>query len=121
MSLLTQSRAIGIVETARREKMTVREVYEKLVVSKGHRQIMGSPADIADTLQEWFEAGAADGYNIMPAHMPNGLNAFAELVVPELQRRGLVRKAYEGKTLRDHLGLRQPVSRYANSAGLAAE
>jgi FMN-dependent oxidoreductase (nitrilotriacetate monooxygenase family) len=121
-SLLTQSRAIGIVETARRENMSVREVYEKLVVSKGHRQIMGTAADIADTLQEWFEAEAADGYNIMPAHMPNGLNAFADHVVPELQRRGLFRKGYEGKTLRDHLGLRQPVSRYAGTRShIAAE
>jgi hypothetical protein len=91
------------------------------VVSKGHRQVIGTPADIADTLQEWFEQGGADGYNIMPAHMPGGLAAFAEFVVPELQRRGLFRTAYEGRTLRDHLGLAEPTSRHAAGGRLAAE
>jgi FMN-dependent oxidoreductase (nitrilotriacetate monooxygenase family) len=118
---LTQSRATGILETARREGMTVRQVYEKLVVSKGHRQVIGTPADIADTLQEWFEQGGADGYNVMPAHMPRGLSDFAEFVVPELQRRGLFRTAYEGRTLRDHLGLTVPSGRHAQAKGMAAE
>jgi alkanesulfonate monooxygenase SsuD/methylene tetrahydromethanopterin reductase-like flavin-dependent oxidoreductase (luciferase family) len=112
---------VGILETARRDGMTVRQVYEKLVVSKGHRQVVGTPADIADTLQEWFEQGGADGYNVMPAHMPRGLTDFAELVVPELQRRGLFRTAYTGRTLRDHLGLVEPVSRYASRGEMAAE
>jgi N-acetyl-S-(2-succino)cysteine monooxygenase len=105
---LTQSRAVGIVETARRERMTVREVYSRLVVSKGHRQLIGTATEVADNLQEWFEAGGADGYNIMPAQFPDGLNDFVELVVPELQRRGLFRTAYEGTTLREHLGLPVP-------------
>jgi alkanesulfonate monooxygenase SsuD/methylene tetrahydromethanopterin reductase-like flavin-dependent oxidoreductase (luciferase family) len=102
------SRGVGIVETAGRERMTVREVYEKLVVSKGHRQLIGTAAEVADDLQEWFEQGGADGFNVMPAQMPDGLNDFAELVVPELQRRGLFRKAYEGTTLRQHLGVPNP-------------
>jgi alkanesulfonate monooxygenase len=105
---LTQSRAVGIVETARREKMTVREVYEKLVVSKGHRQLIGTALDVADILQEWFEEGGADGFNVMPAQMPDGLNDFAGFVIPELQRRGLFRTAYEGTTLRQHLGVPIP-------------
>jgi FMN-dependent oxidoreductase (nitrilotriacetate monooxygenase family) len=103
-----QSRAVGIVETARRERMTVREVYEKLVVSKGHRQLIGTAMDVADDLQEWFEEGGADGFNIMPAQMPDGLNDFADLVIPELQRRGLFRRTYEGTTLRQHLGVPNP-------------
>jgi N-acetyl-S-(2-succino)cysteine monooxygenase len=105
---LTQSRAIGIVETASKNNMTVREVYEKLVVSKGHRQLIGTVQDVADNLQEWFEARGADGYNIMPAQTVGDLRDFVEGVVPELQRRGLFRKAYEGKTLRDHLNLPKP-------------
>jgi FMN-dependent oxidoreductase (nitrilotriacetate monooxygenase family) len=112
-----QSRATGIIETARKHQMTVREVYEKLVVSKGHRQLIGTAAEVADDLQEWFEQGGADGFNVMPAQMPDGLNEFAEFVIPELQRRGLFRTAYEGMTLRQHLGVPNP----AWGAGLPAK
>jgi FMN-dependent oxidoreductase (nitrilotriacetate monooxygenase family) len=108
---LTQSRAVGVVEAASQNRMTVRQVYEKLVVSKGHRQLIGTVQDIADNLQEWFEAGGADGFNIMPAQTIGDLREFAEGVVPELQRRGLFRKVYEGKTLRDHLNLPKPIQR----------
>jgi alkanesulfonate monooxygenase len=108
LTKLTQSRAIGIVETSRREKMSVRETWEKLVVSKGHRQLIGTASEIADSFQEWFERGGADGFNIMPPMLPNGLEDFVDLVVPELQRRGLFRRAYEGAMLRDHLGLPRP-------------
>jgi alkanesulfonate monooxygenase len=113
ISKLPQSRGIAILETAKREEMTVRQVYEKLVVAKGHRLLIGTPRDVADDLQEWFENGAADGYNIMPAEMRNGTKDFCELVVPELQRRDLFRKAYEGKMLREHLGLPIPRNRFA--------
>ena len=105
---LTQTRAVGIVEDARRQGLNIRQVYERLVVSKGHRQIIGTANDVADILQEWFEGGACDGYNVMPPMMPNGLDDFVELVVPELQRRGLFRTAYRGSTMRDHLGLPRP-------------
>lgn len=108
MAKLTQSRAIGIVETSRREKMSVRETWEKLVVSKGHRQLIGTAKDIVDSFQEWFELDGADGFNIMPPMLPNGLEDFVSLVVPELQKRGLFRKAYTGAMLRDHLGLPRP-------------
>jgi hypothetical protein len=64
-------------------------------------------------MQEWFELGGADGYNVMPAQMVDGLNDFNELVIPELQRRGLFRTAYEGKMLREHLGLPIPSPRTA--------
>lgn len=111
VSRLTQSRAVGIVETARRDRMSVREVYERLVVSKGHRQIVGTANDIADTLQEWFEADAADGFNVMPAQMVGDLNDFVSGVIPELQRRGLFRRAYQGRMLREHLGLPIPRGR----------
>jgi alkanesulfonate monooxygenase len=66
-------------------------------------------------MQEWFEAGAADGFNITPTVLPEGIDDFVELVVPELQRRGLFRTEYEGRTLRENLGLRHPVSRYTDA------
>lgn len=105
---LTQSRAVGIVEASRRENMSIRETWEKLVVSKGHRQLIGAASDIADSFQEWFVDGGCDGFNIMPPFLPGGLSDFVELVVPELQRRGLFRTRYDGNMLRDHLGLPRP-------------
>jgi len=105
---LSQSRAVGMVETALRDHLSVRQVYERLLVSKGHRQLIGSAMEVADSLHEWFEASGADGFNVMPAMMPNGLRDFVELVIPELQRRGVFRKAYGGVTLREHLGLPRP-------------
>lgn len=111
VATLPQSRAVGIYEQSKRENMTVRETYEKLVVSKGHRQLIGTASDIADSFQEWFEQGGADGFNIMPPYMPGGLEDFVELVVPELQRRGLFRTRYEGHMLRDNLGLPRPAAR----------
>jgi FMN-dependent oxidoreductase (nitrilotriacetate monooxygenase family) len=111
VSKLTQSRAVGIVESARKQGFNIRQTYEQLVVSKGHRQVIGTGSDIADVMQEWFEGGACDGFNVMPPMMPNGLEDFVELVIPELQRRSLFRKAYRGTTLRDHLGLPRPEGR----------
>jgi FMN-dependent oxidoreductase (nitrilotriacetate monooxygenase family) len=108
VSKLPQSRGFAILETARRERMTVRQIYERLVVAKGHRQLIGSVSDVADGLQEWFDSQAADGFTIMPAEMQSGTRDFIEFVIPELRRRGLFRSAYEGATLREHLGLPTP-------------
>ncbi len=108
---LPQSRSVSIYQQSKRENMTVRETYEKLVVSKGHRQLIGTPSDIADSLQEWFENDGADGFNIMPPFTPGGLTDFVDHVVPELQRRNLFRTHYEGSMLRDHLGLPRPAAR----------
>ncbi|MGI4798757.1 MAG: hypothetical protein ACRYG8_32900, partial [Janthinobacterium lividum] len=69
----------------------------------------GTPEQVADQLEARFEARAADGFNLMPATLPGGLGDFVDLVVPELQRRGLFRTRYAGTTLRDHLGLPRPV------------
>ncbi len=79
-------------------------------------ELIGTAADIADTMQEWFECEGADGYNVMPANMPTGLHDFIEHVVPELRRRGLFRLAYAGKTLRDHRGLATPADAAAAQA-----
>ena len=78
-----------------------------------HRTILGTPAQIADQLEEWFVGGAADGFNIMPPFLPGGLEEFVELVIPELQRRGLFRSEYEGTTLRENLGLPRPANRFS--------
>jgi FMN-dependent oxidoreductase (nitrilotriacetate monooxygenase family) len=92
--------------------LTLRELYRSLATARGHRTIIGTPESIADQLQEWFDNGAADGFNIMPPILPTGLDDFVNLVIPILQKRGLFRTAYEGKTLRENLGLRRPANQY---------
>ncbi|MCU1345779.1 MAG: ssuD, partial [Acidimicrobiia bacterium] len=79
---------------------------------RGHRVFAGTPVQVADQIEEWFEAGAADGFNIMPPLLPQGLDAFVDLVVPELQRRGLFRTEYTGTTLREHYGLSRPANHH---------
>ncbi|QEO16806.1 LLM class flavin-dependent oxidoreductase [Acetobacter vaccinii] len=103
-----QSRQALLLQMARRRNMTLRELYLEVSGARGHWTIWGSPTQIADQLEEWFVTGAADGFNIMPPILPRSLNDFVDLVVPELQRRGLFRTAYHGHTLREHLGLARP-------------
>lgn len=95
-------------DLAEREGLTIRKLYQRIAGARGHREIYGTPAQIADQLEDWFLNGAADGFNIMPPYLPGGLDDFVELVIPELQRRGLFRLEYEGTTLRDRLGLVRP-------------
>ncbi len=102
--------ARAMLSKAWREKMTLRELYNLTAAARGHWVLCGSPTTIADTLEKWFVEGAADGFNIMPAYFPGAFDDFVDMIVPELQRRGLYRKAYEGVMLRDHLGFQ---SRYA--------
>lgn len=94
---------------ARREGLRLRDVYNLMAAARGHWVLCGSAEQVADTLQTWFETGAADGFNIMPSHLTEGLEDFVALVVPLLQARGLFRTAYEGPMLRDQLGLARPV------------
>jgi alkanesulfonate monooxygenase SsuD/methylene tetrahydromethanopterin reductase-like flavin-dependent oxidoreductase (luciferase family) len=101
----------GLVALARRENLTVRQLAQT-AGSYGGFQIVGTPADIADTMQEWLETEASDGFNVMFHTVPSGLNEFVDLVVPELQRRGLFRREYEGTTLREHLGLPRPDNQF---------
>jgi alkanesulfonate monooxygenase len=114
-----RSRAEIFLDMARREGMTIRQLYTRVAAGNGHRTVIGTPADIADAMQEWFEQGAADGFNVVPPWLPGGLADFVEQVVPELQRRGLFRTAYEGPRLRDNLGVPYPTHRRAALAGLA--
>lgn len=92
----------------RRERPTFRQLIDHLGGGGGHRIVVGTPEQVADDLITWFEAGAADGFNVMPDVLPSGFHDFADHVVPVLQRRGVFRREYEGSTLRSHLGL--PVS-----------
>lgn len=93
---------------ARKENLTLRQLRNVVAASMGHRLMVGTPEQIADGLQEWFEAGAADGFNVMPPWFPGAFDDFVDHVVPILQRRGLFRQDYAGTTLRDHLGLPRP-------------
>jgi alkanesulfonate monooxygenase SsuD/methylene tetrahydromethanopterin reductase-like flavin-dependent oxidoreductase (luciferase family) len=86
----------------------VRQLLSKLGGGRGHRTFAGTPEQVADNIELWFTSGAADGFNVMPAVLPSGLEAFVDHVVPILQRRGLFREDYESDTLRGHYGLPVP-------------
>ena len=103
-----RSRQAIILTLARREGLTIRELSLRIAGARGHWTLVGTASRIADALQERFEAYGADGFNIMPPTLPGGLDDFAALVIPELQRRGLFRTDYAGRTLRAHLGLPRP-------------
>jgi FMN-dependent oxidoreductase (nitrilotriacetate monooxygenase family) len=103
-----KSRYTLTVTLARRENLTVRQLIGRLGGGRGHRTFRGTPEQVADTIQAWFQAGAADGFNVMPAVLPSGLEAFVDHVVPILRDRGLFRREYAGTTLRDHYGLQRP-------------
>ncbi|WP_043832129.1 LLM class flavin-dependent oxidoreductase [Muricoccus aerilatus] len=103
-----RERAIGL---ARREGLTVRQLAQRLGGYSGAAMV-GTPSSIADEMQEWLETGACDGFNIMFPYLPGGLDDFVDRVVPELQRRGIHRTEYEGRTLRENLGLPRPGNRF---------
>ncbi|MFI5911904.1 LLM class flavin-dependent oxidoreductase [Dactylosporangium sp. NPDC051541] len=103
-----QSRSSLIVNLARRERLTVRQLIGRLGGGRGHWTFIGTPEQTADVLEEWFESGAADGFNVMGAALPSGLEDFVDQVVPILRARGLFRTDYEGRTLREHYGLTAP-------------
>lgn len=97
-----------LLAKARREQMSLRDLYSLTAAARGHWVLCGSPETIANTLQQWFETGAADGFNIMPPYFHEGFDDFVDGVVPILQERGLFRHAYAGPMLRDQLGLQRP-------------
>jgi alkanesulfonate monooxygenase SsuD/methylene tetrahydromethanopterin reductase-like flavin-dependent oxidoreductase (luciferase family) len=83
--------------------MTLAEIGRRYGESVLVPQLAGTPSDIADQLQAWFEAEVCDGFVITPSHLPSGFDAFVDLVCPVLQTRGLFRRAFQGGTLREHL------------------
>ena len=104
------------MDMARKENLTMRQVALRVAGARGKAVVQGSPQQIADQMEEWFRNDGCDGFNLMPPFLPGGLDDFVELVLPELRRRGLFRTEYEGRTLREHLGLARPASRYAKAS-----
>ncbi|WP_293868741.1 LLM class flavin-dependent oxidoreductase [uncultured Alsobacter sp.] len=100
-----------VLALAEREGLTVRQLAQRLGGYAG-LAFVGTPATIADEMERWLEERGCDGFNVMFPFLPAGLDAFVDTVVPELQRRGLFRREYEGTTLRDHLGLQRPPNRF---------
>jgi FMN-dependent oxidoreductase (nitrilotriacetate monooxygenase family) len=107
-STIMQGHAITLAETARRRKMTLRELRDFVGMSMGHKLMVGTPEQIADEMEDWFKSGTGDGFNLLPPWFPGGFDTFADHVVPVLQKRGLFRTEYSGQTLREHLGLPRP-------------
>jgi len=119
---MNQGTARNIIEVARRENLTIRQTYERLAGSRGKLTLVGSIAQVADTMEQWFDAWACDGFILQPSYLPGELDELVELLVPELLSRGLIRDGYgEARTLRDNLGLKRPPSRYAGTQASAAD
>ena len=103
----------NVLHWAREENLTIRQLYQRFAGARGQRTVKGTAAQIVDQMEEWFVNRGVDGFLIQPSHLPGGLQDFIDMVIPELQERGLFRTEYTGPTLRDHLGLPRPRSRYA--------
>ena len=105
-----------VIERARSDHLTVRQLAQ-IAGSYGGLALVGTPAMIADQMEEWLFSQACDGFNIMFPYVPGGLDDFVSQVVPELQRRDLFRREYEGNTLRENLGLPRPENRFFTKRG----
>ena len=112
--------AQSVLALARRENLTIRQLYMRVAGSRGKLMLTGSPKTVVDEMERWFEAGAVDGFIIQSSYLPGELEDFIALCVPELKRRGLMRQAYAGGTLRENLGLPHPPSRYAPASAMPA-
>ena len=99
--------------------MTIRQIARRFAVGTGHLAVAGTAAQIADLMEAWLVEGGADGFNIMTPYLPAPLEDFVALVIPELQRRGLFRTEYEGRTLRENLGVTTPGNRFTAKAPMA--
>ena len=109
-----------VMDMARIEGLTIRQIYMRYAGARGNRTVTGTPRKIADEMENWFLGGAIDGFLIQPPYLPGGLDEFVATVIPELQRRGIFRRSYSGRTLRENLGLPRPASRYAKPNGVHA-
>ena len=114
----SQSGRNTLVNLARRDNLTVRQLAQ-ICGSHGGLQLVGSATEVADMMQEWLETEASDGFTVQFPTVPAGLDDFVNLLVPELQRRGIFRREYEGSTLREHLGLKRPENQFFQQGGAA--
>jgi FMN-dependent oxidoreductase (nitrilotriacetate monooxygenase family) len=112
---------LALMRRAKEEKLTVRQLFDVAMCGFWSLGVIGTPMMVADMMEEWFSTGAADGFNIQPPWMPQGAEDFVTMVIPELQRRGLFRTEYEGRTLRENLGLKPAPSCYSQATSMAAE
>lgn len=110
-----QGRQKVVIALARRENLSIRQLYQQITGVRGHRVLCGTAEEIADSMEQWVQDGAADGFNIMSLTYPEGLDDFVDQVIPILQQRGLFRTKYEGRNLRENLGLAIPENRWTRS------
>ena len=101
-----------LLKLSHQDGWTVRQLAQMLGGNYGTLEFIGTPQTIADQMQQWLEQRGSDGFNIMFPYLPEGLDDFVNQVVPELQRRGIFRTAYTGRTLRENLGLPRPPHRF---------
>jgi alkanesulfonate monooxygenase len=106
------SRRHAIAGMAKAEGLTLRQTYERMLPAFGHVVLKGSGSQVADVIEDWYRSGACDGLNVHVGTQPTGLRNFVDYVIPELQRRGIFRTRYEGRTLRDMVGLKRPANPY---------
>jgi alkanesulfonate monooxygenase len=111
----------AIAQMAEKEGLTIRQVYQRVLPARGHVIMTGDATKVAAEMQDWLESKACDGFNLVIPYLPGGLSSVVDLLVPELQRRGVFRKEYEGATLREHLGLPRPANRFFPAPHIAAE
>jgi N-acetyl-S-(2-succino)cysteine monooxygenase len=116
-----ESFRVMIAKMAARDNLSIRKTYESVLPSMGHIIFKGTPKQVVDGMEDWYRTKACDGFNISNPVLPYSLHRFVDLVVPELQRRGLYRTAYTGKTLRENLGLPTPSNQFFPQAQQAAE
>jgi len=119
-STMSKGRAAAIANFARSNGLTIRETAERCSIGLGHRPLVGTTQSIADDFEAWLDAGATDGFAVIQPWVIHGLRDFCEHVVPELQRRGLFRREYEGRTLREHLGVKRPENQHVRRQAVAA-
>jgi FMN-dependent oxidoreductase (nitrilotriacetate monooxygenase family) len=110
----SKGRQANVLSIARREALTLRQLYKRYATGFGNRLAIGTPSQVADVMEEAFTQDGCDGFIVAAPYLPGAFTDFTRMVVPELQRRGLFRAAYTGETLREHLGLERPVSIHAN-------
>ncbi len=115
-STMMQGHARVLQSIARRYSMTIRQLRDYAAVSSGHRVLIGTPTQVADDLESWFNSGACDGFAIMTPYSPQPFETFVDQVVPILMARGLFRTDYAGTALREHLGLARPPHPAARAA-----
>ena len=112
-ALAGQTSMRNIVRWSKEEGLTIRQIYQQFAGARGQRTLIGSPTEVADDMEKWFRNYGDDGFLVHPPYLPGGLSHFLNLVIPELQNRGLFREEYEGPSLRENLGLPRPKSRYS--------